>query len=106
MTESPEYKALLGEDEDPTREIIPGEVALAEQPEGQIPDPDQFPEPEELSEEDAEEVAASHPKDDVGGPGGVVNYDESLAPEDWEYVEGESTPPVEEEKGKKKGKKS
>ena len=36
-----------------------------------------------------------HSKDETGGPGGIVNYDESLAPEDWRYVEGVSTPKVE-----------
>ena len=35
-----------------------------------------------------------HGKNETGGPGGVVNYDEKLRPEGWEYVEGESTPKV------------
>jgi hypothetical protein len=76
MTESPEYKALLDENE----------------PEEQIPDPDQFPEPEDMSEADQKKALKEHRPKDVGGPGGIVNYDEKLAPEDWEYVEGESTP--------------
>lgn len=36
-----------------------------------------------------------HSKQTTGGPGGIVNYDEDLYPEGWQYVEGESSPPVE-----------
>lgn len=36
-----------------------------------------------------------HDKEDVGGPGGIVNYEEKFQPEGWVYVEGESTPKVE-----------
>lgn len=36
-----------------------------------------------------------HSAEDVGGPGGIANYEPELAPEGWEYVEGESTPKVE-----------
>jgi hypothetical protein len=35
-----------------------------------------------------------HSKESTGGPGGIINYDPSLYPEGWAYVEGESTPPV------------
>jgi hypothetical protein len=76
MTESPEYKELAGDDE----------------PEAQIPDPDQFPEPEEMSEADQKKALKEHGPKAVGGPGGIVNYPEKYAPEDWEYEEGVSTP--------------
>jgi hypothetical protein len=35
-----------------------------------------------------------HSKDDTGGPGGIINYDESLWPDGWQYIEGESSPKV------------
>lgn len=35
-----------------------------------------------------------HSKENSGGPGGIVNYDEELQPEGWKYVEGVSTPKV------------
>lgn len=33
-----------------------------------------------------------HSAKETGGPGGVVNYPKRLAPKDWHYVEGVSTP--------------
>jgi hypothetical protein len=69
MTESPEYKALLGED-----------------------DYIQIEEPEDLDEDSYED---EHEKSDVGGPGGIINYPEETHPEGWQYIEGESSPPVE-----------
>jgi len=57
-----------------------------------VPAPDT--EPEDFEPDD--DYEDEHSKEEVGGVGGIVNYDEELAPEGWEYVEGESSPPADE----------
>lgn len=76
MTESPEYRELLGDE--PIAEYLP---------------PGSFEEPEDFEPDD--EFDNEHSPEETGGPGGIVNYPEELAPEGWEYIEGESTPPEE-----------
>lgn len=49
--------------------------------------------PEDFEPDDDEDD--EHSKENSGGPGGIINYDESLYPEDWKYVEGVSSPKVE-----------
>ena len=36
-----------------------------------------------------------HTKKQDGGPGGIINYPKKSWPDGWEYVEGESSPKVE-----------
>jgi hypothetical protein len=60
------------------------------------PDPADFPEPEDFEPDD--DFEDDHSKETTGGPGGIVNYPPETWPEGWEYVEGESTPPVENNK--------
>ena len=89
MTESPGYI------ENP-KPIDPKEFEHLE-PAGEVEyyePPQTFEPPEDFEPDD--DFEDEHSKEEVGGVGGIVNYDEELAPEGWEYVEGESSPPADE----------